>query len=202
VPLMTRAFSLGHVSGKLYLQRCPRKSRFVDSLFIPCSAWKNNGRSEDQRGHLNRYALQHISVPLFSKTRLPACTHGSPWPESRPRADAACGAASTRRGTPRQRGGGHAHGPRLWCAGTGFLACVTGVLPQARRALASPTPSEPLWLAPSVAAERSASRGCVCVFDADAAVTYTAARFTDAWQTAPHSRDRMQPLAWLLDVLV
>ena len=99
-------------------------------------------------------------------------------------------------------GGEHAHGPRLWCAGTGFLACVTRVLPQARLALATLPPSEPLWLAPSVAAERSASQGRVRVFDADVAVTYTAASFTDAWQTAPHSRDRMQPRAWLLDALV
>jgi hypothetical protein len=134
--------------------------------------------------------------------RVPVCPHGSPWPESRPRAVAACGAARTRRGTPRQRGGGHAHGPRLWCAGTGVLACVPRVLPQARLALASPTPSEPLWLAPRVAAERSASQGRVRVFDADVAVTYTADGFTDAWQTAPHSRDRMQPRAWLLDALV
>ena len=64
------------------------------------------------------------------------------------------------------------------------------------------TPSEPLWLAPSVAAARRARQGRGCVFDADVAVTYTAAGFTDAWQTAPHSRDRMQPRAWLLDALV
>jgi hypothetical protein len=134
--------------------------------------------------------------------RVPACTHGSPWPESRPRAVAACDAARTRRGTPRPRGGWHAHGPRLWCAETEFLACVIRVLPQARLVLATPTPSKPPWLAPSVAAARSASQGRARVFDADVVVTYTAAGFTDAWQTAPHGRDRMQPRAWLLDMLV
>jgi hypothetical protein len=55
---------------------------------------------------------------------------------------------------------------------------------------------------PSIAAARSASQGRVRVFDADVAVTYTAAGFTDAWQTDPHGRDSMQPLAWLLDALV
>jgi hypothetical protein len=93
-------------------------------------------------------------------------------------------------------------GPRLWCAETGFLACIARVLPQARLVLATPTPSESQWLAPSVAAARRASQGRVRVFDADVAVTYTAAGFTDAWQTDPHGRDSMQPLAWLLDALV
>jgi hypothetical protein len=134
--------------------------------------------------------------------RVPAYPHDSPWPENRPRAVVARSAARPRRGTPRPRGRWHAHVHRLWCTGIGVLACVTRVLPQARLALASPTPSKPLWLAPRVAAERSASQERVRVFDADLAVTYTAAGFTDAWQTAPHSRDRMQPRAWLLDVLV
>jgi hypothetical protein len=67
-----------------------------------------------------------------------------------------------------------AFGPRLWYAETGFLACIKRVLPQARLALATPTPSESQWLAPSVAAVRRASQGLVCVFDADVAVTYTA----------------------------
>ncbi|HSX80236.1 MAG TPA: hypothetical protein VLQ80_16910, partial [Candidatus Saccharimonadia bacterium] len=72
----------------------------------------------------------------------------------------------------------------------------------ARLALASPIPSEPLWLAPSAAAGRRASQGRVHVFDSDVAVMYTAVGFTDAWHTAPHGRDRMQPRAWLLDALV
>jgi hypothetical protein len=96
----------------------------------------------------------------------------------------------------------HAFGPRLWCAEIGFLACITRVLPQARLALATPTLSESQWLAPSVAAARRARQERVRVFDADVAVTYTATGCTDAWQTAPQSRDRRQPRAWLLDTCV
>jgi hypothetical protein len=50
--------------------------------------------------------------------------------------------------------------------------------------------------------EASANQGRVRIFDADVAVTYTAAGFTDAWQTALYGRDRRQPRAWLLDTCV
>ena len=94
------------------------------------------------RDHLWSYAPRHaltgvVRRPSALMARVPACPHGSPWPESRPRARAACGAVSTRRGTLRPRGGCHAHGHRLWCAGTGVLACVPRVRPQARLALRS-----------------------------------------------------------------
>ena len=111
------------------------------------------------RDHLWSYAPRHaltggVRRPSALMARVPACPHGSPWPESRPRAGAACGAGSTRRGTLRPRGGCHAHGHRLWCGrdrrprrcptraapGTARAALSrdTGDEPQTRRGLARP----------------------------------------------------------------
>ena len=86
-------------------------------------------------------------------------------------------------------------------AGTGVLAGVHACGPRHGSRCAQPrhwgraTDSEGIG-------EASARQGRGRVFDADVAVTYTAVGFTDAWQTAPHGRDRMQPRAWLLDTCV